>query len=184
MALTAAEGQIFRITHIENVAWILSNGVHSRNSPQRDPNFREVGNPELIRKRSTKSVPVTPGGTLSDYVPFYFTPYSPMLLNIKTGYNGIPKLPMSEIVILFTSLPRIAERKLPFVFTDRHAYVATAQFSSDLKDLDRIDWKILQARDFKRDANDIGKSERYQAEALIYECGLPHKKWALVSDSS
>jgi hypothetical protein len=160
MGLTATEGMIFRITHIDNVPWILTNGIHSRNSPKHDPSFREIGNPDLIGKRNTKTVPIAPDGSLSDYVPFYFTPYSPMLLNIKTGYNGIPKRPMSEIVILYSSLPKIVEHNLPFVFTDRHAYVATAQFSSDLKDLERIDWKILQARDFKRDAKDLGKGIR------------------------
>lgn len=39
----------------------------------------------------------------------------------------------------------------------------------DLVDLDKIDWKIIQARDFKRDPNDPAKIERYQAEALIYQ---------------
>ena len=35
--------------------------------------------------------------------------------------------------------------------------------------LDRIDWAILRSRDFKRDPEDPGKFERYQAEALIYK---------------
>jgi hypothetical protein len=40
---------------------------------------------------------------------------------------------------------------------------------SDLADLERIDWDILQRRDFKkRDINDPTKCERYQAEALIH----------------
>ena len=33
----------------------------------------------------------------------------------------------------------------------------------------RIDWKILQARDFKRDENDLEKMDRYQAEALVHQ---------------
>ena len=56
-----------------------------------------------------------------------------------------------------------------FVFSDRHAYLQTARFSSDLADLGRIDWPILRARDFARDPDDIGKMERYQAEALVYQ---------------
>jgi len=161
---------IFRITHVNNVEWILKNGLHSRNSEMHDPNYVEIGNPDLIGKRAHRVVPVAPGGTLSDYIPFYFTPYSPMLLNIKTGYNGITRRPMSEIAILISSLHELAKRGLTFVFTDRHAYLQTAEdsFSSDLKDLDRIDWKLLRARDFKRDPNDPGKFERYQAEALVH----------------
>jgi hypothetical protein len=53
------------------------------------------------------------------------------------------------------------------VFTDRHAYLTAATYYADLGALDQIDWEILRARDFKRDLNDLGKVERYQAEALI-----------------
>jgi hypothetical protein len=57
--------------------------------------------------------------------------------------------------------------KIPFVFTERHAYPA-AQFYSDLALLDQIDWTILQKRDFKLDDKDPTKGERYQAEALVH----------------
>jgi len=166
--LTQDKALIFRITHIENLAWLLDHGLNARSSGQFAPNFREIGNPDLIDKRSRRVVPLSPGGTLSDYVPFYFTPYSPMLLNIKTGFGGVRQTPMQDIVILVSSLLKLAELNIPFVFSDRHAYLATAQFSSNLADLDRIDWPLLQSRDFKRDPNDLGKVERYQAEALVH----------------
>jgi hypothetical protein len=168
-SISQDKAYIFRITHIENLPWLLTNGIHCRNSPAHDPNFREIGNPELIQKRAHRVVPLNPEGTLSDYVPFYFTPSSPMLYNIKTGYRGMRRTPMREIVILVSSLHRIAELRLPFVFTDRHAYLQTAQFRSELADLDIVDWKLLAARDFQRDPNDPGKLERYQAEALIHQ---------------
>ncbi len=166
--VTPEKAWIFRITHIENVPWVIANGLHCRNSGQQDPNFHEIGNPDLIGKRAHRAVPIPPGGTLSDYVPFYFTPYSPMLLNIKTEYGGMRQTPMSEIVVLASTLHTVAQAKLPFVFTDRHAYLNAAQFSNDLNDLNRIDWAILKARNFKRNPDDPGKVERYQAEALIH----------------
>jgi hypothetical protein len=161
---------IFRITHIDNLAAILqSNGIHCRSSAGLSCAFREIGNQELIGKRTTTVVPISPGGTLSDYVPFYFTSHSPMLYNIKTGY-GVTAVPMSEIVILVSSLHRLAELSLPFVFTDRHAYLTTAEFKNSLADLDVVDWSILESRDFKRDpVKDPGKFERYQAEALVHK---------------
>jgi hypothetical protein len=76
--------------------------------------------------------------------------------------------PMRDIVILVSSLRKLSEMGIDFVFSDRHAYLRAAEFSSDLEDLDRIDWNILQARDFKRDPNDFEKVERYQAEALVH----------------
>jgi hypothetical protein len=160
---------IFRITHRDNVPWILEHGLHARNGSHSDPNFRPIGNRDLIQKRTDHPVPVGPCGTLSDYIPFYFTPFSIMLLNIKTGYNGVPRVPNEEIAIIVSSLRRVAKLGIPFVFTDVHAYLRLAQHSIDLQDLDRVDWRLLQNRDFKRDNNDLGKTDRYQAEALIWK---------------
>ena len=166
--LSPEKALIFRITHIDNVPWIIEHGICARDAGPKDPKFREIGNPDLIDKRSHRVVPIPPGGTLSDYAPFYFTPYSPMLLNIKTGYNGIRQTPMQDIAILVSSLHKLIELGVSFVFSDRHAYLATAQMSGDLADLNRIDWALLRSRDFKRDPNDFGKVERDQAEALAY----------------
>jgi hypothetical protein len=168
---------IFRITHIENVPWILEHGLHCRNANVCDPNYRDIGNPDLITKRAQRGVPISPGGTLSDYIPFYFTPHSPMLLNIKTGYGGMKQTPMAEIVILVSSLRAVAAHGGAFVFTDRHAYLWTAEFFNDLGDLERVDWALIQRRDFARDPDDPGKMERYQAEALVHR-HLPVKALA------
>jgi hypothetical protein len=75
---------------------------------------------------------------------------------------------MNEIVIMVSALPALAAQNIPFVFTDRHAYLQTASFFCDLARLDRIPWSLLQTRDFKKDAYDPGKFERYQAEALVH----------------
>jgi ssDNA thymidine ADP-ribosyltransferase, DarT len=160
---------IFRITHRDNLAWILAHGLFCRNAARIDPGFVQIGNPELIEKRGARFVTIPPGGTLSDYVPFYFTPYSPMMYNINTGYGGIRRRRNEEIAILVTSLRRLHRDGVPFVFTDRHAYLQAAEFSADLADLSRVDWTILQNRDFKCDPNDLGKMERYQAEALVHQ---------------
>jgi len=157
---------IFRIVHLENVQWMLGNGIHCQNSAIKDPNYREIGNPDLIAKRDLKRIPIQPAGLLSDYIPFYFTPYTPMLYNIKTGI-GVPQVPNSEIAILFTSLHKLIELGVQFLFTDCHAYLQMAEFFSNLEDLHKLDWERWQTRNFKRSSDDFG-FERYQAEALIY----------------
>jgi len=164
--LTAEKALIFRILHRDNFADVLENGCLSRTARQ-GGKYTEIGNQELISKRNTREVPCGPGGTLSDYVPFYFTPFSPMLYNILTGYSGITKRPASEIVILVSSLHRLKDNGVEFVFSDRHAYLKTALFSDDLDDLEkRIIWDVLQARNFRRD--DLVRFEKYQAEALAH----------------
>jgi hypothetical protein len=166
--LSPQRALIFRIIHRDNIPWILGNGLHCRNSNRPDPNFVSIGNPSLINDRHHVGVPIPPRGTLSDYIPFYFTPLSIMLLNIKTGYRGIQQRRNDEIAILVCSLPKLDQDGIRFVFTDRHARLETAEFFGDVANLDPIDWKILQNRDFNRDNNDLGKMERYQAETLVH----------------
>jgi len=158
---------IFRITHRANVPWIADNGLHCAMSQVQDPAFRPIGNAELIGRRRHRALPPPYDGMLSDYVPFYFTPYSPMMYNIHTGYGGIEKQRNEDIVILVSSIARLGALDVPFVFSDRHAYLQTARFSADPADLGWIDWTMLAARDFKRDPNDPSKFERYEAEALV-----------------
>ncbi len=167
--LTRENALIFRIIHRDNIPWILDNGLHCKNSKVLDPNFVEIGNRDLISKRDQHPVVPLPSGTLSDYIPFYFTPFSPMMYNIKTGWGGIRKRNNDEIVILVSSLRTLQAKKIPFLFTDRHAYLAAAQFYSDLAHLDQIDWDMLQRRDFRNDPDDPSKKERYQAEALVHK---------------
>jgi len=166
--LTREKALIFRIAHRDNVPWIMANGMHARNSDVQDPGFVAIGNVDLIEKRRHRQVPCAPHGTLSDYVPFYFTPFTPMFLNIKTGFNGVRKWPSEEIVIFVSSLSKLQTESVPFLFTDRHANLATARFTDDPANLGWIDWNLLRRRDFRKDPEDPGKVERYQAEALVH----------------
>lgn len=92
-SLNAKKALIWRIVHCDNLLWILDNGLHCGNSGVQAPGWVGIGNPELIDKRANHSVPLLPGGFLNDYVPFYFTPFSPMLWNIHTGWGGIQRRP-------------------------------------------------------------------------------------------
>ncbi len=74
-----------------------------------------------------------------------------------------------EIVILVSSLYKLQEIEKDFVFTDRHAYTPLAQFYNDLSELDKIDWDLLQIRNFQRNPDDPEQIERYQAEALVHQ---------------
>jgi hypothetical protein len=92
-----------------------------------------------------------------------------MLRNIKAGWNGITRRPISEIVMVVSSLPALAAANIPFLFTDQHASLLTATFFRSLADLPRLDWQLWQARDFQRDPRDLDKLARYQGEALAYQ---------------
>lgn len=166
--LNPQKALIWRILHLSNLDWVLGHGLHCGNSSLRSPHWVSIGNAELIDKRAVHRVTAAPGGVLNDYVPFYFTPFSVMLRNIHTGWNGIRQVANDDIVILVSSLQRVKELGLPFLFTDCHAYSSLALYFDDLSHLDQVDWALLQRRDFKRDPDDPGKLERYQAEALVH----------------
>lgn len=167
-SLNPNKALIWRIVHCDNLPWILDNGLHCANSGVLSPNYINIGNPDLIDKRRHRLVPIAPGGTLADYVPFYFTPFSVMMKNIHSGW-GVPQRSNEEIIILVSSLSHVQSLNLPFVFTNAHAYPDWTNYYNDLAQLSEIDWDILQRRDFKRDADDPQKMERYQAEALVFQ---------------
>lgn len=174
MAPTLAEilrverGYIFRITHRDNVRHLLENGTYCASSEVRDPSFVTIGNEGLIRRRPSRVVPVGPGASLADYVPFYVTPYSPMLYNIKTGYQGVRQRALGEIAILICSLPKLDADGVSYVVSDRHALLRTAAFAVGRENCGGLAWDLWQNRDFRRDLNDPKKFDRYQAEALVH----------------
>lgn len=167
--LNPEKALIFRIVHVANVPWILEHdGLHCRNASEQDPNYINIGNSELIAKRAQRQVTHQLGGTLSDYVPFYFTPFSMMMYKIKTGHGGITLRENKDIVIFVSSIHRLRELGVPFVFTSQHAYAVDTDFYDRNEDLQRIDWTLLQSRNFKTDDADPGRQLRYQAEALVH----------------
>lgn len=70
--------------------------------------------------------------------------------------------------MLVSSVQRLREVGLPFIYTNQHAYAAATEFYDGADDLGQIDWALLQRRDFKTDDADPGKQLRYQAEALVH----------------
>ncbi len=167
-SLNPEKALIWRIVHRDNLPWILDNGLHCGNSDVQAPNWVSIGNPDLTEKRATHPVPRPPGGFLNDYVPFYFTPFSVMMKNIHSG-RGVKQRANEDIAILVSSMHLIDQQGLPYLFTDCHAYYQWANFYDDLADLDKIDWLLLQQRNFKRNPDDLAQFERYQAEALIHQ---------------
>lgn len=167
--ITPERALIFRITHRDNVRHFLTNGAHCRSSGALDPDYVQIGNPEIIDRRKVVAVPVPPNGVLADYVPFYFTPCTPMLHNIVTGYNGMKMTPRSEIIVLVTSLDRLEATGTDYVIADRHAALSHTNFASGRHLLSNLPWKDWQNRDYRKDPDRPDKFERYQAEALVHQ---------------
>jgi len=61
--LNPQKALIWRIVHINNIPWILENGMHCGNSNIQCENWISIGNAELINKRASHPVPIPPKGT-------------------------------------------------------------------------------------------------------------------------
>jgi hypothetical protein len=165
--LTPEKALIFRITHLDNIPWILDHGVHAASSETRDPNFIAIGKPDLIERRKRQEIPISPGGSLADYVPFYFAPRTPMLHNIVTG-RGVTQHSRQDIVFLVSSVALLSEKGVTCIFTDRHPVLQAAEYFGDPAGLSRLPWDAFRRGDYTRNPDDPGRFDRYQAEALAY----------------
>jgi len=96
--------------HIENVEYLLTHGMFTKNHAQADPDYINIGDTGLIAQRNDYPVGIhPPNGVVGDYVPFYFGTLSPMLLNIKTGYRGITQRPQSDIVYVVCGVSTLVD---------------------------------------------------------------------------
>ena len=163
---TPERALIFRITHLHNLGWILDHGLHCPNSLVIDPSFVPIGRTSLIEQRTDVIVRHELGGLLSDYIPFYFVPRTPMLYNIVTG-RGVRQRPPEEIIVIVSSIHRARETGAEVIFTDRAAYMETAAFHDDLTQLTSLPWDAFNRYDFRRNVEDLDAFDRYRAEVLI-----------------
>ncbi|TSA30573.1 MAG: DUF4433 domain-containing protein [Bacteroidetes bacterium] len=160
---------LYRITHLDNLGWILKHGIASGVSELADPGFISIGDNTLIEFREDMDIPVSPFGKFSEYIPFYFGPRAPMLYQIATGYDGIKKIPQSNIIYLVSRLDIIQSAGLQFIFTDGHARATITTFftANETKKLKELDWSVIYSTDWKNTEQDKDRQRRKQAECLI-----------------
>lgn len=168
MSVPPSEIWLFRIVHYHNVEYILRHGMYVRGHPQQDPNYIFIGDTILTTARHDYPVPVAGYGNLGEYVPFYFWPLSPMLLNIKTGWRGITQRPQRDIVYICCRLEDLRASAQRILFTDGHAKTRTSRFYTDFADLDKLDWSTIRMR-YWTDPEDEDRQRRKQAELLVQE---------------
>ncbi len=130
----------------------------------------------IQQQRAAKLVRCGPGGSVHDYVPFYFTRKSPMLYTINRGSVRCAG-GQENIVHLVSTAQRVAQLGLGFAFTDGHGIMAYTSFYDDLAQLGQIDWNMIGATYWYDTAEDGDRKRRKQAEFLIWnQC-----PWTLIS---
>lgn len=158
---------LFRITHIENVPHILQYGITHVGSLNANPNFKPIGDNSLISARS--NFLLNNGRRLGEYIPFYFGTRTPMLYVVQYGFNMVTPISAENIIYCVTSVQKILQQGLSFVFTDGHAVDRfTTQYNeTDIKKIDSIvDWRAIKAKYWK-DETDLDLKRRKEAEFLV-----------------
>lgn len=162
---------IYHITHLNNLATIVNRGelCCDRQVAAGVVQATGIAHQHIKERRAKHRVTKGPAGTLSDYVPFYFAPRSPMLYAISRGnvegYDGGQR----EVLHLVTDVETIVNAGLLYVFTDGHADMAFSEQFDDLAHLSRIDWEIMTAKYWRDTPQDNDRKRRRQAEFLVHE---------------
>lgn len=157
---------LFRMVHFDNLEYILQTGMCASTHPLADPAYRNIGNRTLIRDREEYQVPIPPRGTLGEYIPFYFGGHSPMLLNIKSGRQGVECIPQRDIVYIVSSVGLIDSLGVSWCFTNGHAKSTVSRFFNGKEDFGNIDFAVTSARYWNNTDEDPDRQRRKQAEFL------------------
>lgn len=158
---------LYRMTHIENIPHILKFGITHVNSNNASSNFVPIGDNSIIATRN--NFILTNGRRLGEYIPFYFSNRTPMLYVIQKGYNMVEPTPAEKIVYCVTSVSKIIELNLEFIFTDGHAIDGfSSQYTvADIDNIEQlIDWKAVKTKYWKNE-NDLDLKRRKEAEFLV-----------------
>jgi hypothetical protein len=158
---------IYHITHVENLPQIVkANGLWcDRQRTTQGRAIVSIAHQHIKDRRARRAVPLSVGGTLADYVPFYFAPRSPMLYTIHKGNVAGYDQGQTPIIHLVSSIEAICKAR-KWAFTEGHADLEYTEFFDDLEHLDRIDWKIMTATYWSNSDED---RRRRQAEFLVHD---------------
>lgn len=158
---------LFRMTHIRNIPHILQWGITHVESVNRNEEFVPIGDPSLITTRN--NFRLENGRKLGEYIPFYFGVRMPMLYVIQNGYNLVTSSSARNIVYCVTSVKRIIDLNLDYIFTDGHAVDSfTMQYGpTEIDNYETlVDVNAINARYWK-DESDLDLKRRKEAEFLV-----------------
>lgn len=145
-------------------------GIYAPNhTPADGLTYKVIHNMEIQSRRQRTAIPCGPGGTIHDYVSFYFGFLSPMLLQLKTGQVRDYAEGQEPLIYLIATAQDIQQHGTRFVFADGHGLASFTQWYNDLRDLDKVDWTAVNLRYWADTQDDKDRQRRKQAEFLIYQ---------------
>jgi hypothetical protein len=165
---------------VDNLDTIIRRGgLHAPNHvPDDGLTYRFCHSAEVQSARAEVPVHLGPGGTIHDYVPFYFGYLSPMMLNLKTGRVEGYNEGQEPLIYLVSSAQAIEEAGIKFVYSDGHGLASYTEWFDDLSELGKVDWSVVYQRYWKGDINDMDRQRKKQAEFLVHR----YCPWSLIQE--
>ena len=156
------ERSVFHFTTLDHLPAILQYGLLAINEQRRRGlPVRAIAGPPVIAHRSKTVVPAEPGGTLLDYVPFYFSNLTHMLLIV------ISNKVVDEQRVLHIEMPLTLLDRYPAVFTDGPTIPGSEpSFFTDPTDLQKLNWQAIDMPAWQQSAISL-RSPRL-AELLVH----------------
>lgn len=162
---------VYRLMHIDNLPMVLEQGgMHAPIfSMEAGHGYRAIHNMEIQEIRRDRPIRCGPGGTVHDYVAFYFGPRSPMLLQLHTGRVENYDQGQEPLIYAVSTVETIVAAGLGFVFSDGHGIAAFTQWFEAIDDLNKVDWDMVYADYWADTVEDMDRQRRKQAEFLVYQ---------------
>ena len=144
----------------------MSHGLVRSVSTLRDENYVPIGDVQVIQIRKDRKYH---GYRLSEYMPFYFGPRSPMLYVIQHGFNGVRKVAPENIVYCVVRIEDIIKNDVSCIFTDGHALSSLTNYygKNELSILDSFVKYDDVYSAYWNSEMDIDLKRRKEAELLI-----------------
>ena len=171
---------IYRLVHVDNLPVLLRRGgLHAPNhTPNDGQSYRTIHNVDIQNQRQVRTMRCGPGGTIHDYVAFYFGPRSPMLFQLHTGWVEGYREGEEPLIYLVSTVELVVQAGRRFVFSDGHGIAVFTQWFDDLRHLDKVDWGAAYATYWYDTVDDMDRQRRKQSEFLVYRrCG-----WGLIHE--
>ena len=172
--------KIYHIVHIDKLESIIQEKYlwSDANSQRLNLGGTKIGINHIKERRLTKTLMSYPDLCVGECTPFYFSTRSVMLYlfyrnnNPDITYKGGQEPIVHLVIDLNKAIKWANENNKKWAFTTSNAGSFDFEDFSKLKDLNKIDWKSIYARDWKNSKCKRNK----QAEFLIEE-QLP---WELI----
>ncbi len=173
MTQPPAQPKIYHIVHVDRLVSIIADGgiLSDAVIARRQGAGTTIGMGSIKQRRLCLPVTCHPGSFVGEYVPFYFCSRSIMLFVIHCANH--PELAyrngQGPIVHLEADLHRVIAwangNRCRWAFSLSNAGAVYAEFRSDVRQLDEVNWPAVAATDFRSPDVKEGK----QAEFLVHE---------------